>query len=233
VSVEKSEEQKEFVRFSALFVGVPLLTAFAFSWVMTNSVWGTRHLIVVAPIFLIFAAASVTSLEDKRLRIGAICVIALLIAAAFVVELRRSKPEQVWCGWAGVASQIRAAESARSEPPVVYTFENLAAYHLWFAGRAAGRERVAIVKGVPVRTDDKTYTLPRGFCDVRTLNIDDINDPELWLAFRVFQIGEEFPQIEAFTSRGYLVCSSNQKTYATNRVFWVKFAKAAAACAAP
>ena len=227
---QKSDDEKTFARFAIVFTLFPLVTAFIFSWILPNSLWGTRHLIVATPIFLILAAAAITSLEDRRLRIGALAVIAVLTLAAFFLEVRRTATEQVWCAWEGVANDIRAAESANTQPPVIYAFENLAAYHLWFSGRKTGRERVAIVKGVPVRTNDQSYFLPRGFSDVGTANIDEIQDPQLWAAFRVFRLGEEFPMIEAFTSRGYRVCYSYQKAYGTNRVFWIKFAKDAANC---
>jgi hypothetical protein len=55
----------------------------------------------------------------------------------------------------------------------------------------------------------------------------------LWVTFRVFSLSEEFPLLEAFTSRGYRVCNMYQKAYGTNRVFWVKFAKEPAVCTAP
>jgi hypothetical protein len=61
----------------------------------------------------------------------------------------------------------------------------------------------------------------------------EIRDAELWLAFRVFSLGEEFPLLEAFTRRGYFVCSTQQKAYGTNRVFWIKFTKDPAVCTAP
>ena len=230
---EKSEEQKVFVRFAALFFAFPLVAAFVFSWILPNSVWGTRHLIVATPLFLVLAAVSIASLTDRRVRIGCICLVAILASVAFVLEIRRPVQEQVWCAWEGVANEVRAAESTNDHPPSIYAFENLAAYHLWFAGRKPGRERVAIVKGVPVRTNDQSYFLPRGFTDVGKLNIEEVADPELWVAFRVFSLGEEFSLLEAFTSRGYRVCSSNQKAYGTNRVVWVKFAKEPASCSAP
>ncbi|MEQ1764972.1 MAG: glycosyltransferase family 39 protein [Pyrinomonadaceae bacterium] len=233
VSSKKSEDDKTFIRFAAVFIAFPLLAAFALSWVLPNSVWGTRHLIVATPIFLILAAASVVSLADRRLRIGALCVVAAHSLSAFVLEVRRPVTEQVWCAWEGVGNEIRTAEIGKAQPPPIYALENLAAFHLWFAGRKQDREEVAIVKGIPVRTDDRSYFLPRGFDNVRSVNIDEIRDPELWTAFRVFRIGEEFSLIEAFTSRGYFVCSTQQKAYGTNRVFWVKFEKDPGACSEP
>ena len=228
----KSEDEKTFLRFSAVFVAFPLVCAFVLSWLLPNSVWGTRHLIFATPIFLILAAASITSLEDRRLRIGAMAGTVMLAAVAFVLEVRRPPTEQVWCAWEGVENQIRAAESLNARPPTIYAFENLAAYHLWFAGRKAERETVAIVKGVTVRTNDQSYFLPRGFGDVKAVNVDEIMDSELWLAFRVFSLNEEFPLIETFTTRGYRICYTYQRAYGTNRVFWVKVAKDPVACEA-
>lgn len=230
VAGKKSDEEKAFVRFAVLFTAFPLLAAFALSWILPNSVWGTRHLILATPLFVILAGASISYLADKRIRIGAICLIAALVSVAFVLEIGRSEQKQVWCAWEGVASEIRIAESSNDQPPNVYAFEDLAAYHLWFAGRKQGRHQVSVAKGVHVQTDDRSFFLPRGFSAVDTSNVDEIKDPELWLAFRVFQIGEEFPLIEVLTSRGYFVCSSKQQAYGTNRVFWMKFARDSARC---
>ncbi len=229
----KSEDEKTFARFAVLFIAFPIVSTFILSWLLAVSVWDTRHLIVVTPVLLILVAAAITSLEDRKLRIGAMIVVAGLSIVAFALKVQRPAVEQVWCAWEGVEHAIRGAESSNSQPPPIYAFEELAAYHLWFAGRNADRERVAAVKGVPVRTNERAFFLPRGFNDVSTVNIDDINDPELWLTFRVFSLSEEFPLLEAFTSRGYRVCSTNQKAYGTNRVFWVKFAKEPTACVAP
>lgn len=233
LSRAKSDDEKTFARFGVVFIAFPLVAAFVLSWVLPNSVWGTRHLIVVTPIFLLLVAASIVSMDDRKLRIGSIAAILALTVIAFVLEVRRPATEQVWCAWEGVENQIRTADSANAQPPTIYAFENLAAYHLWFAGRKADREKVAIVKGVPVRTNDKAYFLPRGFDDVKTVEVAEITDPELWLTFRVFSLSEEFPLLEAFTSRGYRVCQLYQKPYGTNRVFWVKFAKEPSACLAP
>ncbi len=233
VARQRSEEDKVFVRFASVFAAFPLVAAFVLSWILPNSIWGTRHLIVAMPIFLILAAASVASLEDRRLRIGAVLAIVVFSAVALVLEFRRDRPEQVWCAWEGAASEIRGVEAGMAEPPPIYAFENLAAYHLWFAGRKQPEHRVSIVKGVRVRTNDQAYFLPRGFDAVWAVDIGEIRDPELWAAFRVFRIGEEIGLIEAFTSRGYFVCSTQQNTYGTNRVFWVKFARDPAACTSP
>ncbi|MEO5859949.1 MAG: glycosyltransferase family 39 protein [Pyrinomonadaceae bacterium] len=233
ISSKKSDEEKSFLRFATVFIAFPVLLAFVFSWMLPNSVWGTRHLIAATPLFLMLVAAAVISLEERWLRIGAISVILILSGAAFVLEFRRDDPEQVWCAWAGVANEIAAAEATNAEPPAIYSFENLAAYHLWFAERKQDSPKVVVVKGVPVRTDDQTYFLPRGFDKIKTVNIDEIHDPEIWTAFRVFRLGEEIGMVEAFTSRGYFVCSLKQKAYGTNRVFWVKLAKDPARCAGP
>ncbi len=232
VSGKKSDEDRAFVRFAVVFISFPLTAAFLLSWVQPNSVWGTRHLIVAMPIFLMLISVSVISLEDRRLRIGSALLIAVLSVVAFVLEYRREHPEQAWCAWEGIANEVRALEHENEQPPTIYAFEDLAAYHLWFAGRKLGREKISIVRGLPVRTDDRSYFLPREFDGVKSVNIDQIRDPEVWTAFRVFQIGEEFSLIEAFTKRGYFVCTSKQKAYGTNRVVWVKFAKDPKTCGA-
>lgn len=229
-SGNESDQRKTLLRFGIGFFAFPVVTAFLLSWILPNSIWGGRHLIIAAPMFMIIAAEAIASLKDRRVMIGALALIAALTLTAFVLEVRQPSAEQVWCGWDEIGNEIRAAESKTERPKTIYTFEQLMAYHLWFSGRKDTDAQVKIIKDVPVRTLDNAFFLPRGFDGVGSAKIDEISDPRIWVMFRVFSLAEESPILEAFTKRGYLVCNLYQRSYGTNRMIWANFAKADVGC---
>ena len=96
---------------------------------------------------------------------------------------------------------------------------------MWFALRDADRFKVAVVKGVDVRTDDETYFLPRGFDDVERANIDEIKDDRFWLAFRSSTAGDDAPIRTAFIQRGFKECQFYHVAYGPTTVFWVEMGK--------
>ncbi|HEX6126696.1 MAG TPA: glycosyltransferase family 39 protein, partial [Pyrinomonadaceae bacterium] len=161
------KEEKRPASLLGLFVLVPLLLAFAASWILPHSVWGTRHLIVVFPPLMVLFADAVLSFHLRVVRIGAIALIVALTVFALVRDVRREMPRHVWCAWNDVAEDIKARATAGDKPETIYTFENLVAYHMWFALRHTEGIQIAVVKGVDVQTADETYFLPRGFEDVR------------------------------------------------------------------
>ena len=146
--------------------------------------------------------------------------------AGLLGEVRKDRPEYVWCAWEGVANEIARHE----EQSKIYALENLTAYHLWFALRRSNGARIGLIKGLEVRTADETYFLPRGFDSVTTAQLAQIPESEFWLAFRTFRNGEEFRTIETFTKLGYLACPPNQLRFEKNRVFWIKFTKEPDGC---
>src|SRR5688500_8086183 len=52
----KEEEEQQAVYLLVLLVALPLVIAFAASWLLPHSVWGTRHLIIVVPPAIILLA---------------------------------------------------------------------------------------------------------------------------------------------------------------------------------
>jgi uncharacterized membrane protein len=222
----KSSDDKQVPGLLAIFAIVPAIVAFLASWVLPYSVWGTRHLIVIYAPASILLAYFVTRIPTAWVRIGAVTLIILLSGYAFALQASRKTPRYVWCAWDEVAADIRS----RSEPVNIYSFENLVAYHLWFALRDSANAQVHVVKGVDVRTDDETYFLPRGFDGVPNVRLEDIKDEKFWLAFRTSVDGDDGPLIENFTKLGYKLCSSDRVKYDSTTVFWVEVRKAPQKC---
>ena len=222
----KSNGDKQVPGLLAIFALVPAVVAFLASWILPYSVWGTRHLIVIYAPASILLAYFVTRIPMAYARIGAVTLLILLSGYAFALQAMRHSPRYVWCAWDDVAADIRS----KGEPVNIYSFENLVAYHLWFALRDSDAAQVHVVKGVDVRTDDETYFLPRGFDAVPNVRLEDIKDEVFWLAFRTSVDGEDGPLIENFTKLGYKSCLSYRVKYDSTTVFWMEMKKASQKC---
>ena len=225
----RTDEDKTRTKLLVLFALFPTLTGFVISWTLPHSVWGTRHFIVVAPMIALMVANAVVSIDERIVRVGMVCSLVALIAVAALVVGIREKPKYVWCAWDRVSADIASKDAS----PTTYTFENLVAYHLWFADRKVGKTRVKVVKGVDVATADDAYFLPRGFHDVPTVPLDGISEDEFWLAFRPIRRSDDARLIEVFTRLGYTSCTRNEERYDRAPVFWLKLAKDPTRCAAP
>ena len=219
------EETKRSVHLLLFFALVPFVVTFLASWLLPHSLWGTRHLIIIVPPAAIILANAIFNFPVRVVRVVAICIVIALSGVAFYVEMRREPPQYVWCAWNEVAADIASSEE---QPTTVYAFENLVAYHLWFALRDSDRVRVAVVKGVDVRTDDETYFLPRGFDGVTRTELGDVKDKRVWLAFRSFSPDDAGKIRQAFDAVGYQDCITEPLEgvrYGSNTVFKVLMAR--------
>ncbi len=225
---KRAPDEQTALKFLTVFAAFPILAALVLSWLVPYSVWGTRHLIIATPIVSLIVASALSSLPRAWVRRASVALVVLLIGTALFLNIRREKPEYVWCAWNGVANDI----SRRENTTTIYALENLTAYHLWFATRSNRQITVGVLKGMDVRTADESYFLPRGFNSVAAVNFDNIPEREFWLAFRTFWNGEEFRTIETFTKLGYFVCPMNRARFDANNVFWIKFTRDQAGCPA-
>jgi hypothetical protein len=141
----------------------------------------------------------------------------------------RTTPVYVWCAWDGIANEI-SSKPPENERVKIYTFENLIAYHAWFATRNAGNVEVVAVNGGDGIHDDNASFLPRGFDDVKRMNLEEMNDDRAWLVFRTEKIGTENEILERVKSRGYEICSYNPARFGGTNVFSVEVVKPALKC---
>jgi uncharacterized membrane protein len=184
-----------------ILASVPVAIAFLLSWSLPVSVWGSRHLIVVFPAAIVIAAIVVTEIPQRRVRSAILSVAALLITAAFVLNSRIERPVLVWCAWERFAEDVK-----NSDPPglaTIYTFEDLSAYHIWFALRDSGNFSVKVVKGIEGLREDSAYFLPRGFQNVETVNESGITGDSFWVAYRAKTFDPEAPPIANLATQGY------------------------------
>jgi hypothetical protein len=213
-----------------LFVVVPLIVAFVASWLMPHSVWGTRHLIVALPPAMILFATAMLGFHLRAVRVGSIVLVVVLCSVAFLLDARRDPTRHVWCAWNDAAAEISSKTAAATKPTTIYAFENLVAYHLWFALRDDPRFRVVAVKAVDVRTDDESYFLPRGFDEVQKLEMEDVVDERIWLAFRTTKPGQDAALLEKFTRMGYTPCPSTRAKFVSTLVFWLELTRSPGGC---
>ena len=224
---QKPEEDRQRVYVLSIFALFPSAVAFAASWMLAHSVWGTRHLIVIYVPMTILLAYFLIRIRIAWLRIGAVSLLLLFSIYAVVLQSQRGVTEHVWCAWNDAADDIT---SQRDDISKIYTFENLVAYHLWFALRESSSYQISTVKGLDVRTDDKTYFLPRGFGEVPSVQISDIRDEDFWLAFRTSTAGEGTPIVTEFTKLGYKECPRATRNYYSTSVFWMRMTKRSDGC---
>jgi uncharacterized membrane protein len=202
VSGRNMETEKwETKRLLAIFIVLPLVAAFAVSWIAPYSIWGTRHLIIVFLPLSLLIAAVIGKIEIAAIKITIISLIILISGCAFSLQIQRDAPNYIWCAWEPLA--VEAA--ARSESKV-YVFEDLVAYHFWFAAHEnRSMIEVSKIKNVDGVTEDTAYFLPRGFDEIPTLELPDVSEPRLWIAYRGQSIDPSVNPLRAFFDRGYRI----------------------------
>ncbi|HEV2859484.1 MAG TPA: glycosyltransferase family 39 protein [Pyrinomonadaceae bacterium] len=207
------------VLFLLLFASLPALLAFAASRVLPHSVWGTRHLIAVAAPYALLAGAALARLRPRWLKAAALALLGLWLFAAGLGAALRPEGKQVWCTWGELAESALADEKA--SPARVYAFEDLVAYHLWFA---LGDERasVGVVKGFEGITEDPAYFLPRRFHSVSVLDAREPFGQSFWVAFRAPELNAPGSPLDALRRRGYIVSKVYEQAAGGQRAFLVR-----------
>ena len=198
------EMEKQVADLLVLSVVFPIFAAFVASWILPHSVWGTRHLIAIFAPLAILIAISLTKIHAPRLRVAFSTMIVLFVGYAFALALQRSVPQTSWCAW-----QPFAIQAASEKPAKIYVFEDLIAYHFWFAleHREAPPE-VAKIRNVDGVAEDLGYFLPRGFDSVKTIDITEVVNEAVWIAYRSSRIDVQQQPLKAFIDRGYKMTKS-------------------------
>ena len=191
------------------FVILPIVLVFVLSWVLPHSVWGTRHLIVTAVPYAILAALALSELRITWLRTTCLVLLGFWVVLNGAVTLWKRPPNLTWCTWEPLARQVVSAETNASQPIDVYAFEDLVAYHLWFAFANANREghsvqfKVHVVKGVPGLQEDPAYFLPRRFYEIETHDGAILRGDSIWLAFRDKQWNPTQAPLSLIAAQGF------------------------------
>ncbi len=135
-------------------------------------------------------------------------IIFLLFGAAFFLQATRPSPKYIWCAWENLAvhlprTQNDLQQTDSGEPTKIYVFEDLVAYHFWFALRDSDAQfQVVKIINIEGLAEDKAYFLPRGFDEVRVINDGDFSDENFWIAFRDKDWNELKPPLQNLISKG-------------------------------
>jgi hypothetical protein len=210
------------VVFLLLFTLLPVGLAFAASYVLPQSVWGTRHLVVAAVPYALLAGVAVGRLRPAWLKASALILLCCWAALAGALTLARRPVAHVWCAWEGLAASAARDGAGASD---VYAFEDLVAYHLWFALERDGRFRVVSVEGAPGVMEDPAYFLPRGFEGVATATPDALRGGRFWAAFRDAEWDESRQPLKLILERGYRAERVYQSAAQGQRAFLVLFVR--------
>ncbi|CAN5528948.1 hypothetical protein BH10ACI1_BH10ACI1_04490 [soil metagenome] len=192
-------EKRNFILLT-IFILLPILLAFAASWIFPYSVWGTRHLIIVFAPLAILAAKCLEEIEIIPFKVTLVSLLLPLFIIALILKIIKPEPKYIWCGWESLAQTLDRKQSGK-----IYVFEDLTAYHFWFAMRESDNFQVTVVKDVEGLEEDKSYFLPRGFDAVRTSEIDKITDEKFWIAFKAKDWNEAEPPLRNLRLKGYRI----------------------------
>lgn len=221
---KKSESHAygEAIRLLTTLIAAPLVVAFVGSWVMPLSFWGTRHLIVVFPVVFILTALMISNIEIRGVCNAIIISLCILITLGFAIDLLRPQPRFAWCGWSELASVEPGSDNALT----VYTLEDLAAYSLWFSTKdRSERPMIRKLVGVKGTTEDKAYFLPRGFTEIESLPVSQLQDYQFLLYFRSPNWDEGSATINEFKALGYSVEEYASYDAGPEKAFKVRFVR--------
>ncbi len=195
----ESDIEKRNFQMLLVFFFTPILLAFTASWIFPYSIWGTRHLIIVFAPFVILTAIAFSKITLEPLKIVAAIMLFGLSGAAFLLQMTRPKPNYIWCAWENLANNLD-----RNQPAKIYVFEDLVAYHFWFALRDSDRNsQVVKINGIEGLKEDKAYFLPRGFDTIQTAN--NFEGDGFFIAFRDKTFNEFAPPLQNLKAQGYKI----------------------------
>lgn len=197
---EETEIEKRDFWMLGFFIGTPVIIALIVSWILPYSIWGTRHLIIVFAPAAILVGVFFDKLKPQVLKIILLSALFLLFLAAFVFELNRAKQEFVWCAWENLAKNVDM-----SQPRKIYVFEDLVAYHFWFALRENPNAEIVKTNNIEGILEDRAYFLPRGFDGVKTVDFNAIDDERFFIAFRDNDWNLQNPPLKNLIEKGYKI----------------------------
>lgn len=221
---EKAEQVFTAAKHLILFCSAPLALALIASWVLPHSIWGSRHLIIVAAPYLLLVSIALNRWRSRWYGATLLLLLGCWLFIAGAGQLIRPRETYVWCAWEPLSEQIVQHQQPSSDAIKVYAFEELIAYHLWFASEESprGNFEVGLIRGVPGVREDPAYFLPRAFSDVKTLDVSALTEPRFWIAFRDTSFNDQNPPIKTFTDRGYQVGEVLQIQAAGQQAFLVE-----------
>ena len=215
------------IRALFLFILAPVIIVFGLSWLLQHSVWGTRHLIIVAAPYAILVSVAVVRSPKNWLRIAVGLILGSWFLLAGIAWALARPPVFIWCAWEPLARQVEASAPQPAQEVRVYAFEDLVAYHLWFAFDSSQRKqfKVIVVKGVEGIQEDPAYFLPRHFNEIGVMNTAQLTGDEIWIAYRAPRWDEKLPPLSTLGSMGYTMRSVQSIQAQGQQAFMVRMGR--------
>ncbi len=216
-SFDNEESQTREPLFLLSFIAIPVLIAFFASWILPYSVWGTRHLIVVAAPFAILLGMILGALKPGSFRAIAAAVVLVIFLLGFGINASRKSEPQIWCVWEEFAADLKGKEPRESTN--IYVFEDLIAYQFWFSLRNDPNFQVTKIDGLAKIREDKAYFLPRDFGGVKKIDAAKISENRFFIAFRANEFDSTKQPLRYFFDERYrigdpkIIATSGQKAY--------------------
>jgi hypothetical protein len=183
-----------------LFAFAPLIGAVAISWILPFPIWGSRHLMISAAPYFIIVALAIVRLRPYWVKVAVSLLLGCWIILTAGVTTLTPAPKFTWCSWESLVQQTPSDDS----PTAIYAFEDLIAYHLWFAATQTNRNfTVTSIKNIPGILEDRAFFLPRRFNEVRVGQQSAIEGEHIWLAFRARRWDEAAPPLSIVRQQGY------------------------------
>ncbi len=208
------------LRSLSMLFAVPLVIALTLSCISPFSVWGTRHLIIVFAPFAVISAFAILRLPKAWMQTASVTLIVLFSGYGLVNGLTSVPTVAPWCEWNSAAAKF--AEQ-RSDTERLYVFEDLAAYHAWFTLKDTN-SAIIKVNGTAVK-EDKAYFLPRRFDAVNVVNVEDINEPSIFVAFRTSRFEATASPLAELSQLGYRIEKMEPMSAEPTRTFLVRLIK--------
>jgi hypothetical protein len=160
-----------------LLAFLPSVIAFAASYLLAQSVWGSRFLIVVAPAYLLLVALAATRLQPRRLQRIAVTLIAAWAALSGALQLtHRDK-----INWQPLVERMVQQEMNQSEGVRVYTRQGVVGTTVQYYLDQANEQRLRVQY-----VDDYS----------------EIHDAHFWIAFIRYRHDIGPLPLEVFAARG-------------------------------
>jgi hypothetical protein len=207
-----------------IFALAPVIIAFILSWLLPQSIWGTRHLIVVAAPYTILVATAMSELSRAWIRSACYAIAGSWFVLAALTWGFSPHPAYTWCAWEAMTREVLASPQHANTALHVYAFEELTAYHLWYALNSQGNNSssVTVVKNAGGIQEDPAYFLPRRFNDIATIDVSQIAGSDIWIAYRATAFDETTPPLSRLKSLGYEVIENHSLSLQGQQSFMLR-----------
>lgn len=169
----------------SVLVGLPVIGTFVASHILEQSVWGTRHLIIVTVPYAVLVAVAGCEIPWKKGRTVAVVGMLLWAIGAGILEL---KDEQKKLRWDVLVDWITRESMFSGTKVVIYATERFVAMPLQFHSNRNGTKKVEVA----VQNDLGRVVGQEFWIAYRDITWNDERTPQRILLDRGYRIGGNF-----------------------------------------